>query len=140
MATLSAIQAALVAKVIAELSPTLELEGPASRMALLAPGATAVMALGLVAGIDRRQSNTAYGIGHLTLEILHRLASPGSSAAESAYLKGAAQADQLSLVDPVFWQVADVHEVLELGELVLRERVGHVIAYTVDATLNYVPS
>lgn len=140
MATLSAIQAALVAKVIAQAIASVELDGPISRSQTLASGTTAVLALGLVAGFDRRNSNLAYAVGHVTLEILHRLASPGSPAAESAYLEGAAQAGQQALVDPDFWKVADVHEVREIGELVLRARVGHVLAYAVDALVNYLPS
>lgn len=137
--TIAELQAALVAKVIAQTGASVELAHALARTDALAAGVTACAALGVVAGFDRRSdSNLAYAVAQIRLWMVHRLADPLD---EAAYLEGAMQTDQALVMDRRFWAIAEAYDVLDELEMQIRpQRIGNVIEYAIDGQLRYVPS
>lgn len=135
MSSLSDVEALLVAKVLSDLSPTRALAQPLARREALASGETVVMALSVVAGYDRRDSNVPLEVGQVRLWILHRLA---DSADEAAYLTDDLPQDQAALMGRDFWEVAGVVEVIDVPTMEVRpQRLGRVVEYAIDCQVSY---
>jgi hypothetical protein len=120
----------LVAKILSETSVTLVFSNPLARRYRIPPGATYATGVDYVAGVDRRDSNIEYQIMQYNPVILHGLATPDG---ENTYKSGAMLTDQAILMDPDFWKVAGVYEVIGVPELTPPERIGNVYEYTVSA-------
>jgi len=134
---LATLQAALVAKAIADTSATLELAGPLARRALLSAGQTGILPFGAVAGYTF-QSNQAHAVALIRLAVIHRLADPAN---EDAYLDSAFATDTAILLDRRWWKVVEAYDVLVAPELVIPEgaRIGNVIEYEVASQLRFIP-
>jgi hypothetical protein len=130
--SLASVNILLIAKTLSLTSAAQAYGNPLSRNERVPVGTTYFTGVRVVAGFDRRDSNIGYTVYEFDGQMVHNLADPTD---EDAYMNSTMLTDQQVLMDPDFFRVAGVYEVISVPELTPPERTGNVIEYSVTVQL-----